>query len=422
MTDFKFIHAADIHLDSPLRGLQKYEGAPVDFIRSATRKAFQNLVDYCLSEKVDFLLIAGDIYDGDWKDYNTGLFFASQMSRLNKEGIEVFIVKGNHDAASQISRQLRLPDNVTVFSADKAETGKINGLRVAVHGQSFASQSVTVDLSRNYPQKVEGYFNIGILHTCANGREGHDSYAPCDTDYLVGKGYDYWALGHIHNREIISEDPYIVFSGNIQGRNIREKGAKGCTLVKVREGDIIDVHHKDLDVLRWSLLEVDLTGMEREEEIMREVSLHLEKLVSDSQNRYLVVRIVLTGKTMLHRELRLRADEFINNIRMQGIDISADTLWIEKIKIVTKGLAHRQKLLNYPPTASLIEFIDNLPLKEELIEELLKDIEDFKTSLPSDFFSNAESILNSEDPVKELLPDISDVLVTRILASFSEED
>lgn len=421
MESFKFVHAADIHLDSPLSGLQRYEGAPVTFIRLATRKAFENLVDYCIDEKVNFLLLAGDLYDGEWKDYNTGLFFASQMSRLKREGIKVFIVKGNHDAASQISRNLRLPDNVTVFSAGKPGTAKIETLKVAVHGQSFANQSVTEDLSRNYPQPVNNFFNVGLLHTCANGREGHDNYAPCDINYLTGKGYDYWALGHVHKREILSEDPYIVFPGNIQGRNIRERGAKGCTLVEVKEGHITGVKDVHLDVLRWVLLEVDLSDLEKEEELLRKVSLEIEELLSKTQNRFLAIRIVLSGATSLHQELKLRSGEFINNIRVQATDIAGESIWVEKINISTKGLADREKLLSYPPTASLLEFIDNLSSNEEFFRELIQNVEDFKTALPPEFFSQTDSFLNNEDTVREILPEIGDMLVTRILATFSEE-
>lgn len=116
--DFKFIHAADVHLDSPLRGLERYEGAPVDEIRGAVRRAFINLIDMCIRERVKFLVLAGDLYDGDLLDYQTGLFFAAQMSRLRASGIKVYIVLGNHDAQSEVTKGVRLPDNVHLFSAD----------------------------------------------------------------------------------------------------------------------------------------------------------------------------------------------------------------------------------------------------------------------------------------------------------------
>ena len=223
---FKFIHAADIHLDSPLRGLEQYEGAPVQEIRDAARRALANLVDLAIEQKVAFVLIAGDIYDGDWRDYNTGLYFVDQIRRLREANIRLYLISGNHDAANRMTRTLRMPENVTFFSADAPETALIPELDVAIHGQSFATAAVYEDLSEGYPAAKSGCINIGMLHTCASGREGHDRYAPCSIEGLKAKGYDYWALGHVHIREILSEKPLIAFSGNMQGRHVRETGAK----------------------------------------------------------------------------------------------------------------------------------------------------------------------------------------------------
>src|SRR5688572_24766070 len=148
----RILHAADLHLDSPFVGLARYEGAPVDEMRSATRRAFDNLIDLAISERVALLLIAGDIYDGDWKDYNTGLFFASRMQRLREEGIEVAIVRGNHDAASRITRSLTLPDNVHELPVEEPGSVVFEKLGIAVHGQSYRDPEVTEDLTRSYPQ------------------------------------------------------------------------------------------------------------------------------------------------------------------------------------------------------------------------------------------------------------------------------
>ena len=191
---FKFLHAADIHLDSPLQKLEQYEGAPVRELRQATRRAFENLIELAIAEKVDFVLIAGDLYDGDWKDYNTGLYFISRITKLNDANIPVYIITGNHDAASAITKTLRLPDNVKMFPTDKPCTFKLEEVGVAIHGQGFATPAVKKDLSAGYPVAVAGYFNIGMLHTCATGREGHEPYAPCTVAALESKGYDYWAL------------------------------------------------------------------------------------------------------------------------------------------------------------------------------------------------------------------------------------
>lgn len=214
---FKFIHSADIHLDSPLRGLERYEGAPIEYARKASRAAFVNLVNLCLQEEVDFVLIVGDLYDGDWRDYNTGLFFTWQVSRLNDAGIKVVFVRGNHDAASQITKSLRMPENVIELSTERPETIIFDELGVAIHGQGFATRNVTEDLTLKYPQPIREFFNIGLLHTSVDGRQGHDPYAPCNLKDLIAKGYDYWALGHVHTREILHDKgPWVVFPGNVQ--------------------------------------------------------------------------------------------------------------------------------------------------------------------------------------------------------------
>ena len=103
----------------------------------------------------------------------------------------------------------------------------LEDLGLAVHGQGFAKREVTEDLSSAYPQADPHLFNIGLLHTCLDGKPGHEPYAPCTVDGLRSKGYQYWALGHVHNREVVSQDPWIVFPGNIQGRHARETGSQG---------------------------------------------------------------------------------------------------------------------------------------------------------------------------------------------------
>ena len=223
----KFIHAADIHLDSPLRGLERYEGAPVDEIRQATRRALENLVSLAVESEVDFVLLVGDLYDGDWRDHNTGLFFAKQMSEFRKAGIKVFLIAGNHDAQNVMTKSLRLPDNVHQLNTSKPETVRLEELGVAIHGQGFRTKAVTKNLAMDYPAAIPHVFNIGLLHTSVTGREGHDNYAPCTPTNLVDLNYDYWALGHVHTRECLSEDPPIHFPGNVQGRHIREAGPKG---------------------------------------------------------------------------------------------------------------------------------------------------------------------------------------------------
>ncbi len=414
----KFIHSADIHLDSPLRGLQYYEGAPVESIRGATRQAFKNLVALAISEEVDFILIAGDLYDGEWKDYNTGLFFASQMSKLREAGIRVFIVSGNHDAASQISRQLRMPDNVEIFSPKKPETITIDDLDIAIHGRSFAGQVITEDLSSSYPDATDGFFNIGILHTSATGREGHEPYAPCTLEGLLSKGYDYWALGHVHKREILHEDPWIIFPGCIQGRHIRETGEKGCTLVSVDDRQIIQVEHKEIDVLRWGIRSKDVSEAESIGDVVDLVSAVVAEEAGKSNGRPMALRLIITGNSKAHAGLIANPEQCINDIREVATDISNGDIWIEKVKIKTAAQIDLEEIRNRDDAiGELLRSIQNLSIDPEALSGLMDEFSDLKRKLPIELKQGEEPI-NLDDPekLKEIIADVRQILFARLFS------
>ena len=181
----RLVHAADLHLDSPLRGLSRLGDSDLaDSLRLASRRACENLVDLVLDEQAAALLLAGDIYDGDWRDYQTGMFFVRQMTRLEEAEIPVFMISGNHDAASEITRTLRLPSNVQVMSTAEPETVVREDLGLAVHGQGFATRAVAENLVRAYPQRRSDLVNVGLLHTSVQGAVGHDNYAPCSPGIL----------------------------------------------------------------------------------------------------------------------------------------------------------------------------------------------------------------------------------------------
>ncbi len=200
----KILHAADIHLDSPLQKLGSYEGAPADQIRRASRRALENMVRLAIDEAVDLVLVAGDLYDGDWPDQNTGLFFVAQASRLVEAGIPIVVIRGNHDAANRMTSSLPLPKNPDgseiMMRSDQVDLRQFESLGVAVHGRSFQSRAESDNLAAGYPSPISGMFNVGLLHTSLTGAEGHDPYAPCTPAQLADKRYDYWALGHIHAR------------------------------------------------------------------------------------------------------------------------------------------------------------------------------------------------------------------------------
>src|SRR6056297_183290 len=250
----RFIHAADIHLDSPLRRLESYDGAPIDEIRGATRRALENLVTLAIERQVDFVVIAGDLYDGDWRDQQTGLFFVGQASKLLQEGIPLYVIRGNHDAASVITKSLPLPQNpngtAIMLGTERAESVRLETFGATIHGRSFGTRAETENLAASYPMPDTDMFNIGLLHTSLTGAEGHEPYAPCSPQQLADMGYQYWALGHIHqaNEFQLKGAAPIVFSGNIQGRHPRETGAKGCCLVEYDSSGLLSREWVPLDV------------------------------------------------------------------------------------------------------------------------------------------------------------------------------
>lgn len=330
----KFIHAADLHVDSPLRGLDSYDGAPVARLRGASRQALIALVELALEQQVAMVLLAGDIYDGNWADFRTGLFFREQMLRLRRSGILVFMVKGNHDAESQITKQLPEVEGVHVFSAYKSETIDMEALGVAVHGRSFPHRAVPEDLVPLYPDPLPGRFNIGLLHTSLTGREGHDSYAPTSVEVLCDKGYDYFALGHVHAREVVRpSDPRIVFPGNLQGRHAKETGPKGCELVTVEGGVITAAEFVPLEVVRWHQLRLDVSGLSSVDALARHFVGQANELVADARDRLHAVRLVIQGESALHRLEAEQPGSIAAAIQAATQDLEDADIWIEQIRL-----------------------------------------------------------------------------------------
>ncbi|OPY57899.1 MAG: putative metallophosphoesterase YhaO [Syntrophorhabdaceae bacterium PtaU1.Bin034] len=414
---FSFIHAADVHIDSPLWGLERYEGAPVDEIRGATRRSFENLVTLAIEEKVDFVIIAGDLYDGEWKDYNTALFFVREVAKLRDAGIRVFAVTGNHDAASQITRSLRMPDNVTLFSTRKPQTIRLDSLGVALHGQSFAQRMVTEDLSASYPDAVSGYFNIGILHTALTGREGHETYAPCRVDALLERNYDYWALGHVHKREILNENPWILFPGNTQGRHVRERGPKGCTLVSVSDDRSVTLEHRDLHVLEWALCEVEASGANSPEDIVERTRELIEQRVAECRSGLLAVRVTIDGSCRAHDALLAEPVRWINEIRSSITDASGGAVWIEKVQFRTRTQVALDEALNRSDAlGDLLRFINSLDSTDEVLAPLKDELQAFRAKLPIEIFHGPDAVdpLKLEN-IKETLEETKQFLIPRLL-------
>ena len=358
MSAFTFLHAADLHLDSPLKGLDL--DAPVDRIRRATRDALVNLVDFACERRVAFVLLAGDLYDGDWKDWRTGQFLVQQLGRLARDGIEVVAISGNHDAESVLTLKLPVPG---LLPADKPATRLLPHVPVAVHGQGFAVPAVTSNIALGYPAPVDGRFNIGLLHT-ACGSSAHANYAPCSLDDLLRHGYDYWALGHVHTRSELCRDPPVVFPGNLQGRHINEEGSRGATLVTVEGGRVASVVHHALDVLRWRRLPVAVPDTASRAEILPLAKAALDQAYGEADGRLLVVRVVLHGECAAHAELVASPGETLNQVRGEAAAIAApDHLWVESVVVDTSPALDVAALrAQSGPIGALVEALERTPV------------------------------------------------------------
>jgi DNA repair protein SbcD/Mre11 len=328
----KFLHAADLHLDSPMKGLAKYDGMPLDVLRGATRRALENLVETALRERVDFVVVAGDLYDGDWKDYTTGIYFGQQMRKLADSKIPVFLIAGNHDAANAMTRSLPLPPGVVMLSHEEPQTKTLDDFGLAIHGQSFANKAVVENLACRYPDPMKGLFNIGVLHTCVGGAEGHERYAPCELSELVERGYQYWALGHIHKREVLHQEPYIVFPGNTQGRHARELGEKGCMIVRYDSAFRTQVEFRPLGVVDWIKHTVDVTDLHSPEAVLEAINDAVVGLHANT-NRTCVVRLEVVGCTAAHEIIESDTERWASAVRSQA----PKGFLLEKVKFRTQS-------------------------------------------------------------------------------------
>lgn len=337
---FSFVHTADIHLDSPLRSLALRDADLAELIGDATRLAFERTIDLCLDERVDALMIAGDLYDGDQTSMKTALFLSGQLRKLSEAGIGVFIVRGNHDAQSRITRELVLPEAVTVFRG-RAGTVELQrgrtAMPVAVHGISFARPHAPENLVPRFGKPVSGAFNIGLLHTSLGGAAGHDDYAPCSVGDLAGTGFDYWCLGHVHKREVHHRQPFIVMPGMPQGRDIGEAGPKSVTLVRVADDGAVECQPHPTSVAQFERVSVDLAGVPDRRIAAERIGIALERACAEAVSDHLVTRLELRGATelawRLRRDPELARAEAEDRARMLG------RTWIEKIEMAVSAPA-----------------------------------------------------------------------------------
>ena len=331
---YRFLHTADVHLDSPLRSLALRHPELAELIGNATRQVFVNIIDLCLDEQVDALLLVGDLYDGEQTSMKTARFLAAQARRLHDARIRVFIIRGNHDALSKITQELVLPDTVKVFggSAEAViiDRGK-SKIPVVMHGLSFAKPHALESLVPKYKPPIEGAVNIGMMHTSLAGAQGHDPYAPCRVADLQATGFHYWALGHVHKRSVTDGDCTIVMPGNPQGRDINEAGAKTVSLVTVADDGAIHVEERNASIAQFERVVADATGIANWRDLAAALSTSLQKARDTVSADHLVARVQVTGGTPLawriRRDLELLKTEADDRASVIG------GCWVEKLEV-----------------------------------------------------------------------------------------
>lgn len=413
---FRFVHTADIHLDSPLRSLALRNSELAELVGDASRQAFTAIVDLCLAEDVDALVIAGDLYDGDQTSMKTARFLSAQMARLYRAGVRVYMIRGNHDAMSRITKQLVMPDTVTIFGGRcQSVIQPGSGVDVAFHGLSFASPKAPESLLPKYVAPQEGAANIGIMHTSLAGSPAHDVYAPCSVADLHGHGFDYWALGHVHIRQVYSGASTLVMPGIPQGRDINEAGEKSVTLVTIRDDRSVEIEERLTSVAQFERVSVDLTGaLEWSEAIVR-VRARLEQSREIARSRYLVTRLRLIGTSALSWSLMRDRDLAVAESE-QAAEQVGDT-WVEKLELDLSASAVGDSGNVADPTLELAQSMranaSSEAFRSEAREFVLKTIAD----LPPDargFAGNDEAGL--EQFLDDVLAGSVDLVTARLKA------
>ncbi|NMG39623.1 DNA repair exonuclease [Chelativorans sp. ZYF759] len=408
MTSFRFLHAADLHLGSPFLGLAVKDAQVAELFARATRDAFSRLVTVAIESKVAFMVIAGDIYDGEWRDNSIGLFFNREMARLDRAGIPVVLVKGNHDADSVVTRSITMPESVRQFASRKPSTIVLDDIKVALHGQSFADRAAPDNLALAYPDPVPGHFNIGVLHTSLTGRPPHANYAPCSVADLRSRGYDYWALGHVHDYELVAEHPHIVFPGNIQGRNVRETGAKGGVLVAVDGGRVAGLERVFVDQARFAQVGIDISQYESLPDILRACEATCSALLEGADDVPHAIRLKLAGETPLKGWLLAERSQLTDELQAACHRVSAD-FWLEKL-VLDLASPPLGSPRNGEVTVELAALVDAVLADPALATRAEEIVQEIRAKMP---FAPGEGDGLSGESISELLAEAREVALAR---------
>ncbi|MBT7789968.1 MAG: DNA repair exonuclease [Calditrichaeota bacterium] len=384
MNAIKFIHCADLHIDTPFKGIGSIDQELKDILYNSTFKSFQNIVQIAIDNEVHAVIIAGDIYDGADKSLKAQLKFRDELLRLSEAGIQSFIVAGNHDPLDGWAASIEWPDLVHLFSGKKVEKIPlvIDGETIAdIYGISFPTRDVTENLALQFKRENKDIPSIAILHTNIGENTGHKSYAPATIADLKSRGFDYWALGHVHTRKVLSKrDPTILYPGNTQARSAREPGSKGCSLVTLEKDGACEITHFPTDVVRYHKNIIDLSGIETLDDVIDKMKTECEDEAKTLEGRHLIIRLQLTGRCAVNQELRKgnSITDILESIREHFFG-REQIIFLEKIQLATAGNYDLESLTGGNDfIADIISLYGEMDIKDasslEEIKEMLKSL------------------------------------------------
>jgi DNA repair exonuclease SbcCD nuclease subunit len=341
---FRFLHTGDLHLDSPLEGLSaEAPPAVLSILRSATTDAWRNVVRTALDESVDFVVVAGDVFEVGSPTLVGQTRFRDGLAELAAAGIGSFVVHGNHDPLDgrAWTPSLAFPDAVHRFGTQPGESAPVvrDGREIArVHGRSYPRSAVSDNYAAAFRARADAPFSIGLLHTNVGDRPGHHNYAPCSVEDLRASGMEYWALGHIHQPGQVLADPPAWYCGIPQGRDPGELGARGCYVVDVDGAGRVTPRFVATDVVRWQPADVSIARLSDDEALGRACREAVGAAIDAADGRSLVIRLRLTGRGPLHAhvarpgylaDLRELLNEETAGMRPFG--------WVESIRDATRS-------------------------------------------------------------------------------------
>jgi len=333
---FRFIHCADLHLDTPFLGITAESTEIISAVRESTFEAFNSVVRLAIETGAEFLLLAGDIFDAGKQSVRAVLKFRDMLQELDRHGIRIFMVHGNHDPAQNAFSAVSWPDSTHVFPSSRPETVPFHtkdGSTVSVTGQSHETASIKQNLAAHFPERPDSEFRIALLHAHAGTSSMHAPYAPCNISQLKQQGFDYWALGHVHRAKILAARPHIVYPGCIQGRSFRETGPRGCYSVEVENSQVKEIIFQELDAVRWIEADLPVNDFSTIDSLEPAIEEKIDQMFGKSSARPLICRIRLTGRGPLYRELYREStrNELVERIR-ENLSGAHPFVWLQEIR------------------------------------------------------------------------------------------